>query len=448
MEESSEHNRILFRITLIPIIVNLILASIGNDLSIRIILLSIVYIFSFYGAYRILTEYKNELKAKILLQQRQCEESQKINQELQKTQAKAKDVYDKMLSQKHELEQTNKTLNRISAEMYILNELLKYISSTLEINELLDLVIDSIIGAIGVDTCYVIIKSNESSDYHCRSKSNYNIDVETDLLRSFQNGELQKYFDSKKSFADDKVELNEYSFIKDRPAGSLIITPLISKDEVYGLLFAEHASVGVLSESNLQFFEGIASQINIAVNNASLYSTMHEMAIMDGLTQIYNRGYFQSKLYDHFDEVTQEDKPISVVLFDLDKFKRINDTYGHLFGDKALKMVSKIAKEFANHNGGFAGRYGGEEFVMAFPHKDMTQTYEIVKGMHEAIKKEELIYEDDTVVNVNISIGITCYPEFGTSAEDLLNRADNAMYFSKRNGRGRITMDSKAIEGE
>lgn len=136
-----------------------------------------------------------------------------------------------------------------------------------------------------------------------------------------------------------------------------------------------------------------------------------------------------------------------MALFDIDKFKMVNDTYGHPCGDAVICHVASLLRQAAVSNGGIAGRYGGEEFVIAFQGKTLAEVYEIVEKVHKKIKTESVVYEDKTL-NVRVSAGVASYPETCENPSDLLTRADWAMYHSKRNGRDRITIDSDELETE
>lgn len=402
----------------------------------------IQYIGALYGIYKIIDINNLEMGDKIQEQKQLCETSEIEYHALQVAQAKVQTVYQQMSEQKYQLEQTNKELNRITSEIYIQNELLSYISSTLEIGALVDLVTDAIIGAVGVDTCSLIIHDIAGVNYY-KSKSSYPVDqIVAQLKIAFSNSQLDQYFSDKNPHMNSEVVKADYPFTDNRQVGSIIIVPLIRNDVIYGLIISEHASKGFFVESNIQFFQSIATQINIAINNASLYSKMEEMATKDGLTGIYNRRHLQMNLNRVFTQVKEAHSTLTVSLFDIDKFKAVNDTYGHLFGDEAIKMVARIAHECAVKNGGFAGRYGGEEFVIVLPNISLQSTIDIMEKMHSDLKNEPLYYNRNELVYINISTGITAYPDFSIDPENLLDRADNAMYYSKKHGRGRITVDS------
>lgn len=185
----------------------------------------------------------------------------------------------------------------------------------------------------------------------------------------------------------------------------------------------------------------------MAFNNVILYSRMHTMAVKDALTGIYNRQYFNSIYNEFMKQCREHNRTITVVLFDIDKFKNINDTYGHVFGDEVISYCGKTAAQYTNLKENFAVRYGGEEFVMIFPDHNITKVFEICQNMHETIKQKVFDLKGEKI-HINVSIGIASYPECCQNPEELVNLADKAMYYSKEHGRGRITVYSKELDKE
>lgn len=401
-----------------------------------------IYLYSYFALYN---ESRIEVLGRLSVQTKLFKEAAKTNDELRMSQNKFKQIHDEMAKQKYDLEIANKKLNKMTAEIYTQNELLRYISSVLDIKELIELVTDAILGTIGVDTCSLVLFDERNEEYLFSVKSNYEGNHKKKLKEDVRNGYLQKYFESDKIHLNNRVIHKHYEFIGDRPVGSIAIIPLLRDGLTYGLLIAEHAAVDMFTENNIQFFSGISTQITIAINNANIYALMEEMAVKDGLTGVYNRKY----LLDHIEEIIQKadkrGKTVSIALFDIDKFKSVNDRFGHLFGDEAIKMAAFKTQRSAKNHGGIAVRYGGEEFVLVLPSVELEDANQIIKELHRSIKAEALEHESGDVF-IDVSIGVSCYPELAASGEELLLRADNAMYYSKENGRGRITIDRKDIE--
>lgn len=396
-----------------------------------------------YFFYLIFDEFKYDLLSKLDLQTRLFKEAANTNEELRLSQNKFKLTHEELAKQKNELEIANTLLNKMTSEIYTQNELLRYISSVLDINELLEVVNDAILGTIGVDTCSLVLYNERNEEYLYNVKSNFPGNHLDQLIRCVEAGTLQPYFDSGKVHLNNRVILHDYTFIVNRPVGSIAIIPLIRDQITYGLLIAEHVNTDIFTDNNIQFFTGISTQITIAINNANIYAMVEDMAVKDGLTGIYNRKYLQDYLTATVSKEPHQSRGIAVSLIDIDKFKNINDSYGHLFGDEAIKLVASIVEKYAKKNRGLAVRYGGEEFVLVFVGMDVETCASTIRQLHEEIKSQTLECVDkNETVRLNVSIGISHYPSLAKTTEELLLRADNAMYYSKEHGRGKITVDS------
>lgn len=300
---------------------------------------------------------------------------------------------------------------------------------------------------MGVDICVISLHSyninnkDEKSTYKINARLS-NCQVEH-LSQYIQDGCFLKYMENKTPYVDNRVAGKSYPFIREINIGSFIISPLVKDDEILGVLFVGHSKYDFFLD-NSSFFEGIVSQILIALNNANLYSKMEYMATRDGLTGIYNRHNLTKMFNYYLNDAIMNKYSLTLALLDIDNFKNVNDTYGHLFGDTVIKSVACITENIAKKYNGFAGRYGGEEFVVVFPNKSVKDSYPVIEKIHQRIKEEELIYDSQSVY-VKVSVGITSFPETCSNPNELLNRADWAMYYSKENGKDRITVDSDDI---
>lgn len=393
------------------------------------------------GVYTILYRSVHDLKHQVHTQKSLWKQLKTKNQELTLSREQVIQVHNELVEQKVALEEANERLNRFTAEMYLQNELLSYISRVLDIDELMELVTDSILGAIGVDTCSLIIYNPTYGTYNCKVKSIHKEDYHMALNQSVRSNQLARFFELSEPHINNHVDLVEYEFIWGRQVGSLVIIPIRNDKGTYGLLIAEHASSRMINENSVQFFIGIANQINIAITNAKIYSKMEDMAKRDGLTGVHNRVFLQEVLDDLIDKANHGLINISIALFDIDKFKNINDSYGHLFGDKVLRTIACLTESYARANGCILGRYGGEEFLLIFPDRNIDETHQVMEKIHHLIKHQKFEYNGEEI-NVNISTGIASYPETCSDPKELLDRADHAMYFSKTHGRGRITIDN------
>ena len=223
-----------------------------------------------------------------------------------------------------------------------------------------------------------------------------------------------------------------------------VVFPAYENDYIYGVMVVTSSKYDFF-ENGYAFYESSIMDFTSALISDRLYLQTEDMAKKDGLTKIYNRIYFNQFYPELKEEVAKSGDTFTVCMLDIDHFKRVNDTYGHLAGDEVIKAVAKVDNDFAKKYNGTAVRYGGEEFLLILRGKGVEETLGILKEMHEIIKGNVVEFEDYRI-NVNSSMGIACYPETCSDINDVLDRSDKAMYYSKEHGRGRITIDGR--EGE
>lgn len=418
--------------------------SIDRDILILLLIVSLYCLVLFLFS-SLFSAYIIEKNKQVFSKERQLETIAEVNEQLREHQEKIKKANEQLGIQKIELQTAYYEINRVNKEIRIQNDILKYISSSLEIGKLMILITDSILKEIGVDFCAIILYPgvvyNETVEYQIRTR--YGKSFITVLSEIIQQKNLDNLVQENQTFVDNSVEEEKYPFFKEKIVHSFIIIPLVKENKRIGALMAGHSNYNYFKE-NISFFEGIVSQILIALNNASLYAQMESMAKRDGLTGIYNRAYLAKLLEEYIHEALLHQMPISVALFDIDKFKNVNDTYGHLFGDEVIRTIAELAKGFAKEYNGVIGRYGGEEFVVIYPNRILKDAYVPVKKMYKAIQEKKFSYKKE-IVHISVSVGLTAYPEICKNPKDLLKRADWAMYYSKENGRNRITIDSDEI---
>jgi diguanylate cyclase (GGDEF)-like protein len=165
---------------------------------------------------------------------------------------------------------------------------------------------------------------------------------------------------------------------------------------------------------------------------------MREMAMRDPLTKIYNRRYFMELLYKEINYSVRIRQPISVLLIDIDFFKRVNDNYGHQAGDVVLQNVAqRISKELRVYDA-FA-RYGGEEFIIMLRTATLDNALILADRLRKVIENMLISYEDKTIP-ITVSMGVaTLDPEHVVSMEDLIKEADMYLYHAKEHGRNRVS---------
>lgn len=217
---------------------------------------------------------------------------------------------------------------------------------------------------------------------------------------------------------------------------SLMIVPLMTGYDAWGVLRMESDRPNAFDRDDLRALAALAIPATLALQNADLFSSIEEKAIKDGLTGLYRRHYFDTRLEAECSRSRRSGAPLSLLFLDVDHFKSINDRYGHSTGDIVLKEVAATIAKFVVAPA-LAGRYGGEEFVVLLPEISKTLALEIAEEIRRAIEALSLACLNQ---KITISGGLATYPEDATMASDLTARADNALYDSKKNGRNRVTV--------
>jgi len=174
------------------------------------------------------------------------------------------------------------------------------------------------------------------------------------------------------------------------------------------------------------------------------YETIYDLVTRDGLTEIYNKRKYEEEVQREFARARRHKRPLSLVMFDIDDFKQINDSYGHLCGDFILKQVSSLAREMLRPEQVFA-RVGGDEFVILTPETDVQGGVELAKKLCNRVSSLDYTY-CDFVVRVTCSFGVAALDKSMKEPTDLYHAADQAMMTSKRTGRNRVTVHG--LEGE
>ena len=168
----------------------------------------------------------------------------------------------------------------------------------------------------------------------------------------------------------------------------------------------------------------------------TLQAKLHEEAIRDPLTGLYNRRHLDEMLHIELSRSKRAGTPLTILLLDIDHFKNINDTHGHQIGDVALQSVATILKTNVRV-GDVVCRYGGEEFILVFPGMKAMDGHVRAEVLRTLVTLQTITNEDQTL-SVTISIGGSVYPQDGTTADELVSLADQALYRAKQNGRNRV----------
>lgn len=221
---------------------------------------------------------------------------------------------------------------------------------------------------------------------------------------------------------------------------SFLSIPLKHKNKVQGVVNIadkKQTSVNIFNEDDLKFLSIIVNQAAVAMENARLYEEVSNLAITDALTNLFNHRYFQEYLTKEINRARRYQRPLTLVMFDIDNFKSYNDKYGHLMGDALLKEIARILKNNAREVD-IVCRYGGEEFMIILPETEAQGAMAIAEKVRKSV--ESFSQTDRNIIalgKLTISGGVTAYEEKLTK-EQLIQRADEALYQAKKEGKNKI----------
>lgn len=221
--------------------------------------------------------------------------------------------------------------------------------------------------------------------------------------------------------------------------GKVAAFPLVGK-KLFGCIVA-HSNTNQLSEKEIDYLEQLSKQSSITIQRANAYAEVLQHATLDALTGLNNRRQFESRLKQEVASAERQRKPLCAMMLDIDFFKKVNDTYGHIAGDCVLKSFSAVIKKSIRESD-IASRYGGEEFVVLLPFTNITEAEVVAERFRKAVEDNtvDVVNEKDgsiLTVGVTASVGLYEYTD-GDTPQMLYQKADEALYQAKTRGRNQV----------
>ncbi len=221
---------------------------------------------------------------------------------------------------------------------------------------------------------------------------------------------------------------------------SIIAVPMKIKDKVLGVIeLINKEGFNPLGENDLEVLTTVADYAAIALENSRNYQRIQELTITDDISGLYNSRYLHQIIKNEIDTYERYHNPFSIIFFDLDLFKQVNDTYGHLVGSQMLHKVAKVILKIIRKVD-LAVRYGGDEFVIVLPQASKKQAHAAAKRLRNAINAEVYFAEEGFNIRITASFGVATYGDDATSKDELLRAVDEAMYRIKNTSRDGIAL--------
>ena len=223
-----------------------------------------------------------------------------------------------------------------------------------------------------------------------------------------------------------------------------LCVPLVTQDELVGMLHLEGlAAQAKLREEQEQLAVTVAEQLALALGNARLREALRRQSVLDPLTGLFNRRYFEETLRRELARSRRMASPLSLVVLDVDHFKRVNDGYGHATGDAVLRAIAQLVRQ-SIRDCDVACRYGGEELVILMPDCAQPDAARCAEALRADIAGAPPMLEGAGPDTITASLGVAEFPIHGPDAEALFRAADKALYQAKREGRNRVVAASSS----
>ncbi|MGH9795562.1 MAG: diguanylate cyclase, partial [Candidatus Acidiferrales bacterium] len=226
--------------------------------------------------------------------------------------------------------------------------------------------------------------------------------------------------------------------------GSTLCVPMMAQGEALGVMHLQGAGgapVGSLrmpiNSSVERLAVTLAEHVSLALANLGMRETLRNQSIRDPLTGLFNRRYLEASLLREVVRAARKQRPLGVIMMDVDNFKKFNDTFGHQAGDALLRELGAFLQRHTRGDD-IACRYGGEEFTVILPEAPLEVSRQRAEHMCEEVRR--LALQGDPERAVTISFGVAGFPEHGVNAMDLLRAADRALYRAKAAGRNRVML--------
>jgi diguanylate cyclase (GGDEF)-like protein len=327
---------------------------------------------------------------------------------------------------------------RRGAQLEAINAIARQATASLEMKQLLENVCTEVLRAFPVDHVVLLLQDEGRLviGAQCgRLTPNY---PEGSVLPEVE-GLCARALSTQKPVVENDIHSALHGYLPGfHETRSEIALPLISAGTPLGVLTLESAAPGAFQPGDVQALESVADIVATALKSVHYVEQVKQMAYRDGLTGIHNRRYFEQRILEELERTQRYESSMAVVMLDIDHFKNLNDEFGHLLGDEVLRQVSQAFTQQLRKVDVLC-RYGGEEFAVILPET----TGENAFGVAEKLRRAIAAWVFPGVPRpVTVSAGIAEYPHQGTTRDQLVRAADEALYAAKQAGRNRVVAAS------
>ncbi|MBK1812778.1 diguanylate cyclase [Clostridium sp. YIM B02505] len=317
-----------------------------------------------------------------------------------------------------------------------LHDITKTITSTNDIGTMVTFLLQRICKITKFHNGMIVLK--EDQGYVVKATLGYKAEQLKNkiLFQVEQDLYFQKTIKENHSIILNDVVMHAYGI--DRSFKAFIEFPITYHKKNVGIIVLYDDTIDDSNGAQYEVLYNFTGQVGIAIENARLFNQVEKLATTDGLTGAYTRTHFFNMSESIIEEHRNSNKCVSLIMLDIDYFKKINDTYGHLIGDKTLQqLVSTIKMELTEDC--IIGRYGGEEFLVLLKDTNLDTAIYLAEKLREKIENMNIEIDKDNFIKSTISIGVANTSENTFKISQLIEKADQALYLSKQNGRNKVS---------
>src|SRR5438270_10620993 len=334
---------------------------------------------------------------------------------------------------------------RQRAQLEAINAIADQISKTIELDDLLEKICSLLItGKFPVDHAVLMLREGEPDEQRLLMRAHsgrltalmqgqWELPPGDGLCRTaFHRGEVV--------VENDVARAQRYipGFKETR---SELCLPLIALEETFGVLVLESAKPDNFQDEEIRVLRSVADICAVGIRNAMQLQQAKTMASTDGLTGIYNRRGFETRIIESLGAAERNGLGLALLMIDIDHFKKLNDEFGHLLGDEVLRQVAKVFTQHIRKND-LVCRYGGEEFAILLPETHTERAMGVAEKLRKVVQEHQF---PGVPRPVTISVGVADFPNHAKNRDELVRAADSALYVAKVNGRNRIETAEQAV---